>query len=183
MLCLDVLTACTLPRTALVRLYHTSVTASLVTFTYLCSSASQNAFQAVAAFAVTKCVTRTVRPAGLFYSTCVWFQGKQIQILCRVSASVSLHSGNSAGHSQKSYFLLCKCSTSHDQRAVFLPVSWRFPSEFFLFAKADFPWDLQKAPGFHDSHSSFCPGVKMNFHSFHGNKQLMWIERSLQSGI
>lgn len=61
---LDGFTACTFPNTAFVQLYHTSATASVVTFTYLCSSASQNALQA--GFAVTKCVTRTVRPAGLF---------------------------------------------------------------------------------------------------------------------
>lgn len=50
--------------------------------------------------------------------------------------------------------------------AAFLPVSWHFPNEPFLFAKADFPWDLQEAPRSHDPHHSFCPGVKMNFNSF-----------------
>ena len=63
--------------------------------------------------------------------------------------------------------MFCFANAAHlmTTRAVFLPVTWRLPNES-LIAKADFPWNLQKAPVSPDSHPSSCPGVKMNFNSF-----------------
>lgn len=161
-----------LPNTPFVCLCHTSATAPLVAFMYFSFAVPQNASQAVAGFAVTKHITHTVWLAGLFWSTCVWFQGKGILILSHASASkcsrpVLWQQCSAISENPHSALQMQHLMT---MRVTFY-LSWHPPNESFLIAKQIFPLTLRKLPCLLTPNLPSVPELKsISIPLFYGNQ-------------